>query len=92
MDLPFADQSFDIAAMALVIFFVPDPAKAVAEMVRGVRPGGTVASYSWDIMGGGFPLNSLQSELRAMGISPRFPPAPKPRAAHRWRPCGPVPA
>lgn len=75
LDLPFQDATFDIAAMALVIFFVPDPAKAVAEMVRVVRPGGTVASYSWDIMGGGFPLNSLQAELRAMGISPPLPPS-----------------
>ena len=34
MALPFADDSFDAAAMALVIFFVPDPTKGVAEMKR----------------------------------------------------------
>jgi SAM-dependent methyltransferase len=28
--------------------FVPDPAAAVAEMARVVRPGGTVALYVWD--------------------------------------------
>ncbi len=38
MALPFADDSFDIATMALVIFFVPDPAKGVAETARVVRP------------------------------------------------------
>src|SRR5258708_2438710 len=32
MALPAADQSFDAAVMALVIFFVPDPTKGVAEM------------------------------------------------------------
>ena len=38
MSLPFPDNSFDLAVMALVIFFVPDPAKGVAEMVRVVSP------------------------------------------------------
>jgi len=53
MALPFADDSFDAAIMALVIFFVPEPAKGVAEMVRVVGPGGTVATYAWDMEGGG---------------------------------------
>ena len=68
MALPFADKSFDASVMALVIFFVPDPAKGIAEMARVVRPGGTVAAYAWDMFGGGFPLNSFQIELEAMGI------------------------
>jgi ubiquinone/menaquinone biosynthesis C-methylase UbiE len=46
MALPFPDNSFDLAVMALVIFFVPDPAKGVAEMVRVVSPGGTVAAHA----------------------------------------------
>ena len=37
MALPFAERKFDAAVMALVIFFVPQPAKGVAEMVRVVR-------------------------------------------------------
>src|SRR5271156_2254412 len=41
-DLPFADGSFDAAAMALAIIFVPDAVKAAAEMVRVTRPGGIV--------------------------------------------------
>src|SRR5262249_16441389 len=36
--LPFPDNSFDAAAMALVIAFLPDPVKAAAEMARVVRP------------------------------------------------------
>ncbi|MGZ8259836.1 MAG: class I SAM-dependent methyltransferase, partial [Caldimonas sp.] len=37
MALPWADDAFDAAVMALVIFFVADPAKSVAEMARVVR-------------------------------------------------------
>jgi SAM-dependent methyltransferase len=61
--------------MALVIFFVPEPAKGVAEMVRVVRPGGTVAAYAWDVLGGGFPLEPLQVEMRAMGLKTLRPPS-----------------
>jgi ubiquinone/menaquinone biosynthesis C-methylase UbiE len=73
--LPFPENKFDAATMALVIFFVPDPPKGVAEMVRVVRPGGTVAAYAWDIMGGGFPLEPLQAEMRAMGLKTLRPPS-----------------
>src|SRR5262245_20445822 len=51
MALPFPADRFDAAVMALVLVFVPDPAKGVAEMVRVVRPGGTVATYIWDMLG-----------------------------------------
>ena len=40
MALPFPSHTFDVAVMALVIFFVPDPRKGVAEMVRVAAPGG----------------------------------------------------
>jgi ubiquinone/menaquinone biosynthesis C-methylase UbiE len=75
MALPFSAATFDAAAMALVILFVPDPAKGVAEMVRVVRPGGIVAAYAWDMLGGGFPAEPLRIELRAMGITPLSPPS-----------------
>jgi SAM-dependent methyltransferase len=75
MALPFADASFDAATMALVIFFVPDPAKGVAEMVRVVRPGGTIAIYAWDMLGGGFPLEPIRIEMRALGREPLSPPS-----------------
>jgi SAM-dependent methyltransferase len=74
MALPFLEDTFDAATMALVIFFVPDPVKGVAEMVRVVRPGGTIAAYAWDILGGGFPLEPIRVEMRAMGIKPLNPP------------------
>jgi SAM-dependent methyltransferase len=75
MALPFPDNAFDAATMALVIFFVPEPAKGVAEMARVVRPGGLVAAYAWDVLGGGFPQEPIRAELRAMGIAPVNPPS-----------------
>jgi ubiquinone/menaquinone biosynthesis C-methylase UbiE len=53
MALPFLADRFDAAVMALVVVFVPDPAKGVAEMARVVRPGGTLATYVWDMLGSG---------------------------------------
>ena len=75
MALPFPDNSFDAATMALVIFFVPDPDKGVAEMVRVVRPGGLIAAYAWDIQGGGFPWEPVLAEIRAWGKTPAMPPS-----------------
>jgi ubiquinone/menaquinone biosynthesis C-methylase UbiE len=69
MALPFDDKRFDAAVMALVIHFVPDPKKAVAEMARVVVPGGTVASYVWDFAAGGEPTEPVAAELRAMGLA-----------------------
>ena len=72
--LPYGDDSFDAAAMALVISFIPDPAKAVAEMARVVRPGGCVATYMWDVPGGGLPFEPLLAAIAAMGIDYPKPP------------------
>jgi ubiquinone/menaquinone biosynthesis C-methylase UbiE len=76
MALPFADDTFDAAVMPLVIFFVPDPAVGVAEMVRVVRPGGLVAAYAWDMEGGGFPYATLHDQMRALGMMVPSPPNP----------------
>ncbi|MEO6746444.1 MAG: methyltransferase domain-containing protein [Caldimonas sp.] len=73
--LPYADASFDAAVMALVIFFVPDPARGVAEMARVVRPGGSVSAYAWDLLGGGFPFAAMQQEMAALGRPPVWPPS-----------------
>jgi ubiquinone/menaquinone biosynthesis C-methylase UbiE len=74
MALPYADGSVDAAVMALVIFFVPEPARGVAEMVRVIRPGGGACAYAWEILGGGFPYFALQDEMRKMGQAPMLPP------------------
>jgi ubiquinone/menaquinone biosynthesis C-methylase UbiE len=75
MALPCEDDGFDAAVMALVIFFVPDPAKAVAEMKRVVKPGGAISAYVWDVLEpGGFPMAAMLEELRNLGIIPMMPP------------------
>jgi SAM-dependent methyltransferase len=46
--LRFGDASFDHAMAMLVINFIPDHEKAVAEMRRVTRAGGTVSAAVWD--------------------------------------------
>jgi len=46
--LQFANGSFDRTLSLLVLNFIPDPAKALDEMIRVTRPGGTVAAAVWD--------------------------------------------
>lgn len=41
--LPFEDSSFDFVTSFHVVSVVPDPQQAVREMLRVVRPGGTIA-------------------------------------------------
>ena len=77
MHLPFDNGAFDAATMALVLFFVPQPAAGVGEMARVVKPGGIVAAYAWDMFGGGFPNEPLFEQLRAMGHTPAGPPSPE---------------
>ena len=49
--LPFEDGEFFVAVSGLVLNFVGNKNKTVAEMKRVVRPGGSVASYVWDYAG-----------------------------------------
>ena len=49
--LDHADAFFDAVASSLVLNFLPDPGRGVAEMARVVRPGGVVAGYVWDYAG-----------------------------------------
>ncbi|HUL09590.1 MAG TPA: class I SAM-dependent methyltransferase [Candidatus Acidoferrum sp.] len=56
--LPFPDASFDRVLSLLMLHFVVQPERAVAEMRRVARPGATVAAAVWDARGG-FVANRL---------------------------------
>jgi ubiquinone/menaquinone biosynthesis C-methylase UbiE len=88
MALPFPLTPSMQPSLALVLVFVPDPAKGIAEMVRVVSPGGTVATYMWDMLGGGFRWIRSMSRLRAMGLSPPRPPRMDASTMPALQPCG----
>src|SRR5215831_17669247 len=50
--LPYDDGSFDCRVSSLMIQFVPDAHKAVQEMRRVTKAGGTIATCMWDNAGG----------------------------------------
>ena len=72
--LPFANDRFDGAVMALVVTYLSDPAKAVSEMARVVRPGGWVATYVWDVPGAGTPVNPIYVAMESLGMPAPCPP------------------
>lgn len=57
--LPLADDVVDRALAQLVVAFMADPGRGVAEMVRVTRPGGVVGACAWDHAGGGSPLSTF---------------------------------
>jgi ubiquinone/menaquinone biosynthesis C-methylase UbiE len=50
--LPFPERHFDRVLSLLVLHFVPEPARAIAEMRRVAKPGATVGAAVWDARGG----------------------------------------
>jgi SAM-dependent methyltransferase len=50
--LPFDAMAFDAVVSGLVLNFVGEPGRAVAEMLRVLRPGGTGAVSVWDYSDG----------------------------------------
>jgi ubiquinone/menaquinone biosynthesis C-methylase UbiE len=92
MALEVADASQDVAVAALVVHFMPDPAKGIREMARVVKPGGLVAAYAWDLAGGGFPYEAIHTAMRSMGLAPPDPPSPEAANADElvrlWRDAG----
>ncbi len=64
--LPFADDSFDLTVAQLVVPFMADPVRGLAEMIRVTRPGGIVSASVWDHGGERSPLAPF---WRAVGES-----------------------
>jgi SAM-dependent methyltransferase len=91
MELPAADASVDAAVMALVIAFVPEPARGVAEMARAVKPGGLVSAYMWD-WPDGFPFYCVEQVISGRGLPVVAPPsvdaARKQRMHELWQEAG----
>jgi ubiquinone/menaquinone biosynthesis C-methylase UbiE len=50
--LPFRDASFDHCLSLLALHLMSDPERAMGEMVRVTRSGGTIAGAVWDVRGG----------------------------------------
>jgi ubiquinone/menaquinone biosynthesis C-methylase UbiE len=69
LSLPFNTGKFDAGAMALVITFVPDPNKAVAELKRVTKPGGTIGAYMWDFLNKWSPRSRLSDAVEQMGVA-----------------------
>ena len=51
-ELPWIDATFDLVVSQLVLNFLPDAEAGVAEMLRVIRPGGTIAACTWDYADG----------------------------------------
>ena len=49
--LPYESERFEAVVSGLVLNFVTDPAKALSEMSRVAKAGGTVGIYVWDYAG-----------------------------------------
>jgi SAM-dependent methyltransferase len=49
--LPFPDASFDAVTSVFGVMFAPDHAQAADELLRVVRPGGTIALANWTFEG-----------------------------------------
>jgi SAM-dependent methyltransferase len=63
--LPFAAASFDAAVCGYGLMHLPEPAAALRETLRVLRPGGRAAFAVWDLNGKGFML--VYEAARARG-------------------------
>lgn len=64
--LQFEDASFDSTMSLLILNFIPDPEKALTEMTRVTRSGGTVAAAVWDYGDGMEMLRAFWDEAIAL--------------------------
>lgn len=69
--LPFGDAAFDVVLAQLVVHFLAEPVRGIAEMARVARPGGVVAAAVWDHGGAHGPLAAFWAA--ALELSPEAP-------------------
>jgi SAM-dependent methyltransferase len=71
--LPFEDAAFDVVLSQFGHMFAPRPEIALAEMLRVLKPGGTIAFATWPpelLIGGSFRLVSSYMPPPPPGVSP----------------------
>jgi ubiquinone/menaquinone biosynthesis C-methylase UbiE len=68
MDLPFADNEFDVVLSAIGVMFAPNQEKSAAELLRVCRPGGKIGLTCWT------PTSSVAQMSAAIGK--HMPPPP----------------
>lgn len=71
--LPFPDASFDVVLSQFGHMFAPRPAVAIGEMLRVLKPGGTVAFSTWPpelFVGRWFALMGRHAPAPPEGVSP----------------------
>ena len=71
MQLPFADEAFDVVVCQFGVMFFPDKGRAFAEARRVLRPGGAFVFNAWDHIG----VNEF-ADVVTRSLEPLYPDDP----------------
>ena len=93
--LPWTSASVDVIVSGLVINFVPQPERAIAEMARVARPGAVIGAYVWDYAAGMQLIRyfwdvavALSADAAALDEANRFPLCQPTALEELWRGAG----
>ncbi|QIG43275.1 methyltransferase domain-containing protein [Nocardioides anomalus] len=70
-ELPWETDTVAASYAQLVVHFMSDPRRGIAEMARVTRPGGPVAACVWDHGGGRGPLSAFWSAVDELDLGAR---------------------